>query len=362
MQLQRDLHEANLLTPTGKSAEIDLPLPQPTKGTVEHSSGRLVIHAPESLRVNPAKADGLRPVSFQEAMEGIVVGAAGRRLPRFGPCWPSCSPQEPVTLRLAAERRKPQVTIRQLLVARIDEGVIKYQATFFYSIHYSGVKSLRIDVPADVAPLLRNTTAGIHEKTIDPPPADLDKNMVAWSLTGEGELLGDGQIDLAWEKKLDKLDVGKALEVTVPRLVPRDVDRAWGQIVLAKAETLDFQEAEDHQGPAAHRPAARPDDARERGRAGLRVLRRMDAAGHHHPLRTGRSQADQHRSGRLPHGAHAGRRDRRAGRLPHPQRAAAADRATARRMPAPDTRSGPHQRPAGHLAERARATTWSCRC
>ena len=153
--------------------------------------------------------------------------------------------QEPVTLRLAAERRKPQVTIRQLLVARIEEGVIKYQATFYYSIQYSGVKSLRIDVPADVAPLLRNTTPGIHEKTIDPPPADLDKNMVAWSLTGEGELLGDGQINLAWEKKLDKLDVGKALEVTVPRLVPRDVDRAWGQIVLAKAETLDFQEAED---------------------------------------------------------------------------------------------------------------------
>ena len=104
--------------------------------------------------------------------------------------------QEPVTLRLAVERRKPQVTIRQLLVARIEEGVIKYQATFFYSVRYSGVKSLRIDVPADVAPLLRNTTAGIHEKTIDPPPADLEKNMVAWGLTGEGELLGDGQIDL----------------------------------------------------------------------------------------------------------------------------------------------------------------------
>ena len=110
------------------------------------------------------------------------------------------------------------------------------------------MKSLRIDVPADVAPLLRNTTPGIHEKTIDPPPADLEKNMVAWSLTGEGELLGDGQIDLVWEKKLDKLDVGKALEVTVPRLVPRGVDRAWGQIVLAKAETLDFQEAEDLKG------------------------------------------------------------------------------------------------------------------
>ncbi len=160
-------------------------------------------------------------------MEGIAVApAAGGSALR--PVLAFMFTQEPVTLRLAAERRKPQVTIRQLLVARIEEGVIKYQATFFYSIHYSGVKSLRIDVPADVAPLLRNTTTGIHEKTIDPPPADVDKNMVAWSLTGEGELLGDGQIDLVWEKKLDKLDVGKDLKVTVPRLIPRDVRSRLG--------------------------------------------------------------------------------------------------------------------------------------
>ncbi len=245
VQLQRDLHEANLRTPTGKPAEIDLPLPQATKGTVQHSSGRLVIYAPESLQVNPAKADGLRAVSSQEAFEGIVIGQPADGNTALRPVLAFMFTEEPVTLRLAAERRKPMVTIRQLLVARIEEGVIKYQATFFYSIQYSGVKSLRIDVPDDVAPLLRNTTAGIHEKTIEPPPADLEKNMVAWSLSGEGELLGDGRIDLTWEKKLDKLDVGKALEVNVPRLIPRDVDRAWGQIVLAKAETLDFQENED---------------------------------------------------------------------------------------------------------------------
>ena len=162
VQLQRDLHEANLLTPTGKPAEIDLPLPQPTKATIEHSSGRLVVHAPESLQVNPAKAEGLRAVSFQEAMAGIVDVPPASRHPMLRPVLAFMFTQEPVTLRLAAERRKPQVTIHQLLVARIDEGVIKYQATFFYTILYSGVKSLRIDVPADVAPRLPNTTAGIR--------------------------------------------------------------------------------------------------------------------------------------------------------------------------------------------------------
>jgi hypothetical protein len=242
VRLQRDLHEPNLLTP-GKSTEIELPLLQPRQSSVEHSSGRLVIRAPESLRVNPAKAVGLRPVSFEEATAGMAGAGAPAAGNTLRPTLAYTFTQEPVALRLAVERRKPQITIRQLLVARIDEGVIKYQATFFYSIRYSGVKSLRIDIPSDVAPLLRNTTAGIHEKTIDPPPPDLEKNMVAWNLSGDSELLGDGQINLVWEAKLDKLEVGKTLKVVVPRLVPHvdQEDRAWGQIVLAKAETLDFQ-------------------------------------------------------------------------------------------------------------------------
>ena len=156
--------------------------------------------------------------------------------------------QEPVTLRLAAERRKPQVTIRQLLSARIEQGVVKYQATFYYTILYSGVKSLRIDVPADVAAGLRNNTPGLREKVVDPPPADLAKGYVAWSFSGESELLGDGRIELVWEKKIDKLDIGKSVELDVPRLVPQSVDRAWGQIVLAKAETLDVREAGEPKG------------------------------------------------------------------------------------------------------------------
>ena len=249
VQLQREMPDAKLLTPTEKPIAIDLPLPQPTKATVEHSSGRLVISAPESLRVNPAEVKGLRAVSFQEAMEGIAIPAPpppGSSAPR--PVLAFMFTQEPVTLGLAVERRKPQVTVRQLLVARIEEGVIKYEATFFYSIHYSGVKSLRIDVPADVSRELHNKTPGIHEKIMDPPPPGVEKNMVAWSLVGEGELLGDVQINLVWDQKLDKLDVGKDMEVVVPHVAPREVDLAWGQIALAKAETLNFQEGENLKG------------------------------------------------------------------------------------------------------------------
>ena len=151
--------------------------------------------------------------------------------------------QEPIELSLAAERRKPQVTVRQLLVARVEEGVVKYQVTFFYNVLYSGVKSLRIDVPAEVAGGLRVATPGVREKTIDPPPADLAKDYVAWSLTGESELMGDGKIELTWEKKIEKLDVGKSVELPLPYLKPQEVDRAWGQIVLVKSETIDVHES-----------------------------------------------------------------------------------------------------------------------
>ena len=253
VQLQRDLHEPNLLAPTGHAADIPLPLPLVAPATVERATGRLVILAPETLQVNPAKVQGLRAVSFKEAMDGMPWALAASQSALKGPVElrPSLAflfTQEPTLLTLAAERRKPQVTVRQLLVARIEEGVIKYQATFYTSVLYSGVKSLRIDVPAEVAATLRNTTPGIHEKTIDPPPVDLAKDMVAWSLRGDSDLLGEGRIDLVWEKKIEKLEIGKSFDLGVPRLIPRDVDRAWGQIVLAKAETLDVHEQGEPQG------------------------------------------------------------------------------------------------------------------
>ena len=51
-----------------------------------------------------------------------------------------------IKLEVTAERRQPQVTARHLLTARIEPGVARYEATFFYNVRYSGVKSLRIFV------------------------------------------------------------------------------------------------------------------------------------------------------------------------------------------------------------------------
>ena len=241
VQLHKILHEPDLLTPTGKAAQMPLALPRVTPAGVERETGRLVVYAPESLRVNPADLTGLRPVTYQEAVANMRTTQRGAERPVLSYAYT----QEPASLALAAERRKPYVTVRQLLVARIDSGVVKYEATFFYDVLYSGVKSLRVDVPADLASEIRVEPVSIRHETVAAAdkPKDLADGYVTWSLAGDAEFMGAVQVRLVWEKKIEKLDVGKSVDLVIPRLVPRDVDRAWGQIVLAKAETIDIQES-----------------------------------------------------------------------------------------------------------------------
>ena len=138
----------------------------------------------------------------------------------------------------SVERRKPQVTVAQLMVVRIEEGVVKYDFTFNYNVLYSGVKSLQIDVPKAIADGLRVVTRGFQKEAAASDKAKAD---VRWTLSGESELIGQGSVALHYERPLDKLGIGKPVNLPMPYLKPRDVDRAWGQIVLVKSETIDVQ-------------------------------------------------------------------------------------------------------------------------
>src|SRR5690606_26504773 len=142
----------------------------------------------------------------------------------------------------------------QLLAVQVDAGVVKFDATFHYEIRYSGVKSLRIDVPQALAGEIRNQTPGVREKTADPQPDDMAEGYVAWVFAGESEFSGPVVIKLVWERKLDKLEVGKSVDVSLPHLQPKEVDRAWGQIVVSKAETIDEQPAGQPEGLRGHDP------------------------------------------------------------------------------------------------------------
>ncbi|MCD4726062.1 MAG: hypothetical protein K8R46_00230, partial [Pirellulales bacterium] len=240
VRLQKDLHRPELLTPAAKAARFVLPIPRVPEAAAERSTGRMVVYAPESLRLTPGKTAGLRSISVREAFETVRPTRQPSPTERR-PVLAFAYSQGPAELTFAAERRKPQVTVRQLMVARVEEGVVKFDFTLFYNVLYSGVKSLRLDVPADVAATLRVVTPGVRDNTIAPPPDDLEEGYVAWRLSGDTEFLGKGKIKLSWEKKIEKLEVGKSVELTMPRLIPRDVDRAWGQIALVKSETIDVQ-------------------------------------------------------------------------------------------------------------------------
>jgi len=238
LRMQQRLNDPNLLTPTGSASTIQLALPQAKQTYIQRAEGRMILHAPESLRVNPAATTGLRAISFSEAYQG-QVSVRENRFPLTRPTLAFAFSEQAAQLDLSAERRKSQVTARQRMVVRIDSGVVRYESMIFYDILYSGVKSLRIDVPADIATDIRNTSSGLREVAMTPPPAGVSEGYVAWSLSGETELIGTQVVKLNWERKLEQLEVGKSLTLSVPSLKPAGTDRVWGQVVVTKTESLD---------------------------------------------------------------------------------------------------------------------------
>lgn len=239
VQLQKRLTDVNLLSPTGLASTLTIPVLQVNQTPLERATGRLVIFAPESLRVNPTAPTGLRAIPFSEAYTTTQSVREGR-FPNSRPVLAYAFAEPLASLDLSAERRKPYVTSRQRLVAHVDSGVVRYETSIFFEILYSGVKSLRIDVPTDIAADIRNSSP-LREAPLDPQPNDVSNGYTAWSLTGQSELLGRHAVSLSWERKISELDVGKSADIAVPHIRPAAVDRSWGQIVLSKSESLDVE-------------------------------------------------------------------------------------------------------------------------
>lgn len=234
--LRRAIDESDLRAPTGRAVEVAVAIPRAVGLQIERTAGRLILRSPESLRVSPLTADGLRAVSLAEALAERtdapnVVPAEGALAFAFA--------DEPISLTLQVERRKPYVTARQFLLTRIEIGVVKYEATFLYDIRYSDVESLRIDVPRDLVGRIQCDTKGVRESVVEPTPEDTEDGYASLRLRGEARFHHNAAVSFSWESKLDSLEVGQSRELIVPRLKPMDVDRAWGQIALAKAETID---------------------------------------------------------------------------------------------------------------------------
>lgn len=242
LRLEQRLSDANLLTPTGTAAKIALAIPKAKQEHLSRVTGRLLLATPESLRVNPTTINGLRPISLSEATTGLN-SLRGDRFPNSRLALAYAYTDQAIEIALSVERRKPFITARQRTLVSVDSGVVRFESLIIYDILYSGVSSLRLDVPAELIGQLRNETNNIRESTIAPAPADVAAGYVAWQLTGQSEMIGHQVLKLTWERKLDELAIGKSVEVAVPHLQPKGVDRAWGQIVLTKTEAIDVQPA-----------------------------------------------------------------------------------------------------------------------
>ena len=97
---------------------------------------------------------------------------------------------------------------------------------------------------------------------MDPQPADVGQGLCRLELQRRIGVARRGRHRTGLGEEDQEARHGQERRSRVPRLVPQGVDSAWGQIVLAKAETLDVQRDRRAQGAAAHRSAARPDERR----------------------------------------------------------------------------------------------------
>ena len=247
IQLRRKLNDPNLLTPTGSGSTLAIPIPRSAGDYVQWIDGMISVYAPESLRINPKEKIGVR--------DGVIAELRAKWPSTFKERFPSLSEVlilahaiEPVTLSLEIERKKPFVTIRQMLEAMVEPGSVKFTSTLFTKVQYSSLASLRLDVPEGLVREIRIATPGVRETTINPPPADLAVGYVAWELIGDTPWVGERTVQLSWQQRLDGLEIGKRVKIEIPRLMPRNADQAWGQVVLNRKDSIDLQLEEGSSG------------------------------------------------------------------------------------------------------------------
>jgi hypothetical protein len=236
--------DVNLLTPTGEASQYTFSLPRIVAASVEHVQGNVTVLAPEGLRVTPMDTAGGQSVAIsavQPSIAGLVqlnrVGSS-QAVHAFRYASESFNPT------FSVERRQPQIEVGQLVIADVQSGIINHSVTLAYDVRYSGVKKLRLDIPTSLIEMIRNDSKFVQESVMTPRPDDLADDYTAWQLTSNRELFGEFQVELSWIESLEDLQVGSAASVFLNPLMPQDVHRSWGQIVIKKAENLDVVPAE----------------------------------------------------------------------------------------------------------------------
>ncbi len=220
-----------------KPLPLTLEIPRVVPDGINRDEGKLILHGPESLRVIVKETAGLRTISMAEAMAG-------------NPLIPESDVDKPVLayafganeirFQVEVQRRKPLITVQQLLSTRFDTALVTFNHTINLEVQFSAIDSLRLDMPRELDNRLRIATPGIRLSPVANAESVRD-GYSAWYLTGDAPFIGKHQIQMSWETKLDQVEMGKAQPLNMPVLIPMNTDRAWGQIVLAKAENIEIE-------------------------------------------------------------------------------------------------------------------------
>ncbi|MEQ1828552.1 MAG: hypothetical protein ABL921_21500, partial [Pirellula sp.] len=247
IHLRKKMADDNLVTPTGNASNIAIPIPRAVGDYIQWLDGLITIHAPESLRINPTEKAGLSENVSPES-RNAWPSSRRERYPDAAEAFAFAHAIEPVKVSLDVERRRPFVTVRQLMHALVEPGSIRFMSTLFTKVQYSSVSTLRIDVPETLIRDIRIETSGVRESAITPPPSDVGVGYVAWELSADTPWIGNRTVQLAWTKKLEGLEIGKRVEFDVPRLIPRNSNQSWGQVVINRRDSLDVQSMEGTSG------------------------------------------------------------------------------------------------------------------
>ena len=246
--LSKTLRDTNLSSPEGKPLEFTLIPPVVAKDSIANGEMRFLVSTSENLQVLSNRPVGLQAVPAELLQrEGGYVDYGGTHLAFVGG-------EEPASIELKIQQRKPQVTIRQVLQTHVETGVVKYTARFYYTVLYSGVKSLRIDIPETIAGKIRNPARTVRDAKMETQPEDVEEGYIAYQYEKDGDWFGSGMFELTWEEEIKRLEVGIGVPVSVPRLIPRNTDRSFGQILLSHAETISLRESEEPRGLRAIDP------------------------------------------------------------------------------------------------------------
>lgn len=246
VELTRELGEAGVALSQPGQDWVELAF-QPVRisdAYCRQESGHLLVSSHPGLTLEKRESRGLRELQLADVppAEPERGDAGSGRLWGFhyasGEPWPQ--------LTVAARRRPAQVTVGQLQVLAVEDGrQLQTRLDWHIEVLYSGRRELRLALPEVLAGRVQVESAG-YRLTADTAGADegLPAGYLPYRLQGPREFFGVVVVRMSWREELASVPVGEGTVLACQRLIPLQVDRSWGQIVLLKSETLELAVAQ----------------------------------------------------------------------------------------------------------------------